>query len=89
MSILPKVLTFDSNWLLRFFIPARYNVLRGGDRKMKRKTIEIQDFCNGAKSIDEMVAQLGENAKRLKQMEKDSWRLRYRVAAGFAFMEKK
>jgi len=56
---------------------------------MKRKTIEIQDFCNGAKSIDDMVAQLGENAKRLKQMEKDSWRLRYRVAAGFAFMEKK
>ncbi|MGB2728246.1 MAG: hypothetical protein WBD09_07190 [Halobacteriota archaeon] len=56
---------------------------------MKRKTIEIQDFCNGAKSIDEMIAQLGENAKRLKQMEKDSWTLRYRVAAGFAFMEKK
>lgn len=55
---------------------------------MKRKTIKIQDFCNGAKSIDEMIAQLEENAKWLKQMEKDSWVLRYRVVEGLAFMEK-
>ncbi|HID20504.1 MAG TPA: hypothetical protein EYP28_06180 [Methanophagales archaeon] len=44
--------------------------------------MNIHDFCNGAKSIDEMIAQLGETAKRLKQMEKDSWTLRYRVVAG-------
>lgn len=56
---------------------------------MIRKTIKIQDFCNDARSIDAMIAELEENAMRLKQMEKDSWRLRYRVVEGFAFMEKK
>lgn len=39
MQILPKVLTFDSNWLLRFFILARYKVLGGeNDKKNNNDT---------------------------------------------------